>query len=63
MPDDYKQRTFLPDEDVDYESLWPPPKPPRPRERAPMHEWMPGAIFLGCYAAFLLACLAEWLIK
>ena len=36
----------------------------RPTQNAPMHEWLPGAIFLGCYAAFLLTCLAEWwLIK
>ncbi len=65
MPDDYKQRTFLPDEDVDYDSLWPSPKPPykAPPYKAPMHEWMPGCIVLVVLTGVFVFGIVEYLIE
>jgi hypothetical protein len=46
MGDDYAERTFSPDDDSEERANWPTLRPrPRPL-RAPVSQWLPGAIIL-----------------
>ena len=48
--DGSEQRTFTPDDDSASKANWPTPKPANPpvKDKAPVSEWLPGAIMLVC---------------